>query len=783
MSPIACSYRSVAWRRYHATGLAPTGGNMRKIRIGIAAALVALGITAAVPAGAATETIRQLDVNTWFGGNEGPGGSVGTVKLVPGPATPPLGQGSAQLTVDDTGRASLGTNEFRGTRLDAITLLDFWGYVVNGTTNQLVLGFDVDYDSTNASTAFQGRLTFVPSTPPPSNAWRHLDTFTDGTWFATGAPGNTVCTQASLCTWAQILTAFPDAAIRNDSIAKGALLLRLGGPIAGGATAYVDTLTLTTTTGSTTADFEPGTSVTPSVGPMGTNVTIEAYGFKPGTKATRAVLHRHQAEADAVPLHRRRERQGVVRGDDPRHGQEGRNRGCTPDPHRRSQGRSAERAAVQPGLRPHAVANDDRWTLSGAGTPRRVQTVVEDVRAGDVWETAAMAAAEWGVSGHAARVPEHVAFIEGDRRVTYAQLEDRTNRLAHALAARGVGEGDRIAIKLPNSIAFFEVWIAAAKLQAAVVLVNTHLLPDEVAYIVSDSQASLLVDDLQRCEDMVATGTPGTSGLVACEVLAPPVFYTSGTTGRPKGVIHGAPGGAFSGDRARMAQQGQVALWSWCADDVYILSGPAYHAGPGGFVMSALFVGATSVILTRWNAREWLRLVDRHRVTLTFMTPAHFIRLLEVPVDERARFDTSSLRLVVHGAAPCPVDVKRRIIDALPSAEVWELYGASEGARRASHRPSGWRGPAASACRGPVSRCGSSTTTAGRCRWGSRASCTSARRAGRAFTTTMIPSRPHARGETMSTMRTEIPPRSPSATSATSTPTAISSSPIGRPTW
>ena len=128
-----------------------------------------------------------------------------------------------------------------------------------------------------------------------------------------------------------------------------------------------------------------------------------------------------------------------------------------------------------------------------------------------------------------------------------------------------------------------------------------------------------------------------------------------------------------------MAQQGQVALWGWLPEDVYLLSGPAYHAGPGGYVMSALFVGATTVILPHWDAREWLRLVDAHRVTLSFMTPAHFIRILEVPEEERAKYDLSSLRLIVHGAAPCPVDVKRRIIAALPATEIWELYGASEG--------------------------------------------------------------------------------------------------------
>ena len=94
-------------------------------------------------------------------------------------------------------------------------------------------------------------------------------------------------------------------------------------------------------------------------------------------------------------------------------------------------------------------------------------------------------------------------------------------------------------------------------------------------------------------------------------------------------------------------QQGQVALWGWTADDVYILSGPAYHAGPGGYVMSALFVGARSVIMqpgstAAWDAREWLRLVESERVTISFMTPAHFIRILEIPAGSEAVAESSS---------------------------------------------------------------------------------------------------------------------------------------------
>jgi long-chain acyl-CoA synthetase len=293
--------------------------------------------------------------------------------------------------------------------------------------------------------------------------------------------------------------------------------------------------------------------------------------------------------------------------------------------------------------------------------------------------------------------PGKPVFVDGTRVTTYAEFDERTTRLAEVLSASGVGTEGRVAIMLSNSTTFFEAWGAASKLGAAVVLVNWHLKQDELRYILEDSRAQVLVADprfeahytaavaASGCraivvddgyESLLASAACAPSErFVAPEVFSAPVFYTSGTTGRPKGVVHGA----FDGERARLAQSGQVALWGWTPDDVYLLSGPAYHAGPGGFVMSAIFVGATTVVLPRWDAREWLRLVDRHRVTLSFMTPAHFIRLLEVPEDERARHDLSSLRLIVHGAAPCPVEVKRRIIDALPATEVWELYGASEG--------------------------------------------------------------------------------------------------------
>jgi long-chain acyl-CoA synthetase len=297
---------------------------------------------------------------------------------------------------------------------------------------------------------------------------------------------------------------------------------------------------------------------------------------------------------------------------------------------------------------------------------------------------------------HAASTPEKAAMVVGDDVCTYGALAERACGLAGAMRSLGLsGDGSGVvAAMVPNGLEFFEIASASCRAEARFLPVNWHLKTDELAWILEDSGAQVLVADhslreyveaarrrAPRCrvlivgenyEDAIADAQPVDN----VGFLSPAfIFYTSGTTGRPKGVVHGG----LTPDRMATAQRGLAALWGFRDDDVHLLAGPAYHAGPGGYAFTTLFTGGTVAILRAWDARAALAEIDRRRVTTSFLTPAHFIRILEVAEDERAGYDLSSLRLVIHGGAPCPPTVKRRIMEALPATEVWELYGASEG--------------------------------------------------------------------------------------------------------
>ncbi len=290
--------------------------------------------------------------------------------------------------------------------------------------------------------------------------------------------------------------------------------------------------------------------------------------------------------------------------------------------------------------------------------------------------------------------PAKTAIILGERTLTFSELAQRAARVHGVLAGMGLGPGDRVAAMLPNGIEVFELGIGAANAGCAVVPVNWHLKRDELSWVVRDSEATLLVAhadfaetarsciaELEGCR-LLLIGDDGPDGYDAAlagaepapEAWTPPsyFYFTSGTTGRPRAVERETS----TSQNGMLA--GLAAMWGIGSDDVYLACSPLYHAA-NGYAYTTLFQGGTVVVLPRWDAREWLRAVERHRITACFMVPAFFIRLLEIPAEELGSCDLSSLRLILHAAAPCPIPVKRRILDLLPHVDVWEFYGATEG--------------------------------------------------------------------------------------------------------
>jgi long-chain acyl-CoA synthetase len=294
----------------------------------------------------------------------------------------------------------------------------------------------------------------------------------------------------------------------------------------------------------------------------------------------------------------------------------------------------------------------------------------------------------------AARQAEQVAITSehGDR--TFGELNADANRLTRALRARDVGPDDAIALMVANRPEFAEVIAASQRGGLRYTTINWHLTADEAAYIVGDCEARVLVADARFAVVArdIAARTPGLRVRLAVggdidgfdryadaitgedgaditdPVLGRSMLYTSGTTGRPKGVHRTQPAPAL------------VSPFGYTPGvSVHLCTGPLYHAAPLAFSLaSPLNAGVGVVLMDGWSAAETLRLIGEHRVTHSHMVPTMFHRLLSLPDDVRAAADVSSLQLVLHGAAPCPAWVKQAIIEWWGPV-LMEYYAATEG--------------------------------------------------------------------------------------------------------
>jgi long-chain acyl-CoA synthetase len=287
-----------------------------------------------------------------------------------------------------------------------------------------------------------------------------------------------------------------------------------------------------------------------------------------------------------------------------------------------------------------------------------------------------------GIAGTAAIDPDRIALIDGARRITFGELDALANGLATSLAERGVGAGDAVGILMHNRAEWFMISHAIARLGAMFVPISTRLTPSEAAYIVADSAMKVCVAEGPVDFSGVGVSTidvdaPGFEVTGATPprqdfLNTPPTLmgYTSGTTGRPKAVERPAPMPAPAATTSAVA-----AFWGYGPDTVQLICGPLYHTAPSAYAEYALWEGGRVVVQDRFSGEGCLALIEEHAVSRTQMVPAHFVRILET---EWARYDTSSVRLLIHAAAMCPVHLKWRILDVFPPGTVWELYGATE---------------------------------------------------------------------------------------------------------
>ncbi len=303
---------------------------------------------------------------------------------------------------------------------------------------------------------------------------------------------------------------------------------------------------------------------------------------------------------------------------------------------------------------------------------------------------------------YASERPDRLAVASryGDR--TFAELNARANQLSRLFNENGIRDGDSVAVALKNRPEFVEAYQAAMRSGLRFTPVNFHLTGEEAGYVVDNCEAKVVIYDADlgtgaealrhapNCELKLAVG--GTvegfddyegalSGFRADNIEDPvrgsQMLYTSGTTGRPKGVFRRRGAGFPQGQQAGGASMGAAGFNP--ETDRALCTGPGYHAAPLAFnITLPLAMGVGIVMMDGWDAEEALKLIEQYQITHTHMVATMFHRLLKLPEEVRTRYDVSSLRYLLHGAAPCPVHTKHEIINWFGPI-VFEYYAATEG--------------------------------------------------------------------------------------------------------
>ena len=308
---------------------------------------------------------------------------------------------------------------------------------------------------------------------------------------------------------------------------------------------------------------------------------------------------------------------------------------------------------------------------------------------------------------HALNQPDKLAVVDDRgagnvRTLTYAELEARSNQLAHALHEIGVRPGQKIVWCGQNSKGIVEVVNASRKVGTTAVPLNYRLSDEEAAYVTDHSDAVVVYVDaayadlfariraeLPKVEHVLVFDGEAPPGMIACDPLVdaasteplpdPDVneadgatmIYTSGTTGKPKG--------AYRRRATSAAQSGALlGFIGYSPDDIYLTTGPLYHSGPGGFMGIALAMGQTIVLQHKFDAEDWLRLLETYRCTSTFAAPTPIRMICHTPDEVLAKYDRSSMRVMIANAAPWSFALKQQYVSIFPPESLFEIYGSTE---------------------------------------------------------------------------------------------------------
>ncbi len=288
------------------------------------------------------------------------------------------------------------------------------------------------------------------------------------------------------------------------------------------------------------------------------------------------------------------------------------------------------------------------------------------------------------------------------RQLSYAELNARANQLANVLLEMGARPGDSKVVWCgQNSIGLVVMINAARKLGITAVPLNYRLSDEEAAYVTDHSDATIVYVDaefapmftrikgeLPKVEHYLVFDGDVPDGMADIDALieaasadepripeatepGSTMIYTSGTTGKPKGALR--RGGANPSQGLALMQH-----IGYVPDDIYIPTGPLYHSGPGGFMGMALSLGQTIVLQRKFNPEDWLRLIDKYRVTSTFSAPTPIRMVCNLPAEVKAKYDVSSMKRMIANAAPWSFALKQMYVRDLPADSLWEVYGSTE---------------------------------------------------------------------------------------------------------